>query len=57
MVRGVEDGSGGNVSDGDRQMKLRSLARPLLTSCCAARFLTHCGPVHGPGLGTPALSP
>ena len=38
-------GSGGNASDGEdgqRQMKLACL---LLTSCCAARFLTGHGPV------------
>ena len=48
------DGSGGNVSEGgemERQVKVP--ASPLLTSCCAARFLTGCGPVlvHGPGVG------
>ena len=34
-------------------MKLHSLARPPLTSCSAARFLTGRGPVpvHGPGVG------
>ena len=36
-------------SDEEQQMKLRPLvrlpARPLLTSCCAARFLTGRGPV------------
>ena len=49
------DGSGGNASDGERQMKLCLLARPPLTSCCAAWFLTGCGPVlvHGPGVGGP----
>ena len=32
-----------------------SFARPPLTSCCAARFLTGLGllPVHGPGVGNP----
>ena len=32
-----------------------SLARPLLTSCCAAQFLTGHGSlsVHGPGVGDP----
>ena len=33
------DGPGGNASDGERQMRLRSLA-----SCRAARFLTRRGP-------------
>ena len=49
------DGSGGNASGGEPQMKLRSLARPPLTSCCAARFLTGHGPlpVLGPGAGDP----
>ena len=41
---GAVDGSGGNASNGERQVKLRSLSRPRarlpLTSCCAARFLT-----------------
>ena len=34
-----------------------SLARPPLTSCCAAQFLTARGtvPICGPGLGTPVL--
>ena len=34
-----------------------SLAGPPLTSCCAARFLTGCGPetVRGPGVGDPCL--
>ena len=42
--------------DGERQMKLCLLAAcPLLTSCCAAQFLTGHGqvPVHGPGFGDP----
>ena len=30
-----------------------SLACPLLTSCCAAQFLTGLVPVHGPGVGDP----
>ena len=48
----VADGSGGNASDGERQMKLRLLAHcPLLTSCCAAQFLTG----SGPGVGDPCL--
>ena len=35
------------------------LARPLLTSCCAAWFLTGCGPVpvRGPGIGDPCFRP
>ena len=46
-----------NASDEERQMKLSSLARPLLTSCCADRFLTGRGPVvvRGPGFGDPCL--
>ena len=32
-------GSGSNASDGERQMKLQSLARLPLTSCCAAWFI------------------
>ena len=45
------------MSDGERQMKLRSLTRLLLTSCCAAWFLTDRGqvPVHSPGVGDPCL--
>ena len=63
---GLGDGSGGDGgdggdgerwgamgSDGERQMKLRSLAL-LLTSCSAARFLTGCGPDRG--LGTLVLT-
>ena len=47
---GGGNGSGGNASDGEQQMKLRSLA-----SCCAARFLTGQGlaAVHGLGVGDP----
>ena len=54
---GGGDGSGGNASDGEQQMKRHSLARLPLTSCCVARFLTGQGPVvvHGPGLGTSGL--
>ena len=58
---GVGDGSGGNASDeeqwgamgsdGERQMKLRSLAHPLLTSCCVAWFITGRGLVLVRGLG------
>ena len=51
------DGSGGNASDGERwgAADEASLACPLLTSCCVARFVTGCGPVlvHGPGVGDP----
>ena len=41
-------------NDGERAMNLCSLA-PLLTSCCAAWFLTGRGPapVRGPGVGDP----
>ena len=57
---GWGDGSGGNVSDGERwgAADEASLARPPLTSCCAAWFLTggRLVPVHGPGgLGIPDL--
>ena len=49
------DGSGNNESDAERWEveDEASLARQLLTSCCAAQFLTGCGPVpiHGPGVG------
>ena len=41
----ARDGSVGNERDGERQMKLHSLAGSLFTSYCAARFLTGCGPV------------
>ena len=63
----TDGGGGGGVvqavmratgSDEEPQMKLRGLARrSLLTSCCAARFLTGCGPVPSAawGLGSPAL--
>ena len=52
--QGRGDCSGGNASDGEWQMKLRS-HRPLLTSGCVAGFLTGCGlvPVHGLGVGDP----
>ena len=46
------DGSGGDASGGERQVTLRSLRGPPLTSRCAARFLTGRGPG---GLRTPAL--
>ena len=51
---GGGDGSGGNASDGGAADEA-SLARLPLTSCCAALFLTGCGPlsVHGPGVGDP----
>ena len=39
--------SGGNASDGERQMQLRS--SPPLTSCCAALFLTDRGWLRGWG--------
>ena len=55
----ASDGSGGNGGDGEQRGAAdeASLARPLLTSCRAARFLTGHGPlpVCGPGLWTPAL--
>ena len=44
---GVGDGSGGNASDGERQMKLRSLTLPPLTSCCAACTTTRLWPRGG----------
>ena len=51
------NGAGGNVRDGERwgAADEASLARPPLTSCCAARFLTGHGLVlvHGPGVGDP----
>ena len=53
------DGSGGNASDGEPWgvADEASLARPPLTSCCAAPFLTSWGPVpvHGPGVGGPLI--
>ena len=56
-ARGVVDGSGGNASDGDwwRTADEASLTRSLLTSCCAARFLTGRGPVPvcSPRVGDP----
>ena len=45
-----DDGSGGNVSDGEWQMKLC-----LLTSCCEAWFLRGRGQVNGPGVGDPCF--
>ena len=54
------DGSGSNASNrelwGAADEAL--LARPLLTSCCVARFLTGHGlvPVCGPGVGDPCSS-
>ena len=47
------DGSGSNESDGERWGAADEalLASPLLTSCCAARFLTG----SEQGLGTPGL--
>ena len=54
---GAVDGSGGNASDGEPQLKLFLLARLQLTSCCAAQFLIGCGPVavRGPAVGDPYL--
>ena len=56
MLEG-RDASGGNVSDGKRQMKLRSLACLPLTSCCAARLVTGCSRYWSwdQGLGTLGL--
>ena len=53
--RGGRDGSGGNVSDGEQwgAADEASPARPPLSSCCAARFLTDWSAAGG--LGTPAL--
>ena len=54
---GGGDASGGNASDRGRWGAADEalLARPPLTSCWAARFLTGLGPVpvHGPGVGDP----
>ena len=48
---------GGNVIDGEKWGAADEglLAHPLLTSCCAAWFLTGCRPVlvHGQGIGDP----
>ena len=53
------DGSGGNVSDGERWGAADEalLACPPLTSCCAAWFLTGCrlASVPGPGVGDPFI--
>ena len=50
MVQAVMQAIGSN---GEWQMKLYSLTGLLLTSCCAAKFLTVLGPVpvHSPGVG------
>ena len=49
------------MSDGERwgAADEASLARPPLTSCCAARFLTghRPVPVRGPGVGDPCSRP
>ena len=60
LTGGRAQGSGGNASGGERlyiQMKLHLLARPPLTSCCVAWFLTGHGPVpvRGPGAGDPCF--
>ena len=49
-------GSGSNANDGERQTKLRLLARCSL-SCCVAQFLTgrRQVPVHGPGVEDPCF--
>ena len=53
----VSTGSGSNVRDGELWGTAGEalLARPLLTSCCVAWFLTGLGPVLvcGPGVGDP----
>ena len=53
----MSNGSGGNVSDGERWGAADEvlLTCPLLTFCCAARFLTGRGPVsvRSPGVGDP----
>ena len=53
----VGDGSGSNVSDGEQWgvADEASLARPPLTACCVAQFLTGHGlvPVRGLGVGDP----
>ena len=57
--RGWGDGSGGNASDGERWGAADEawLARPPLTSCHGAGFLTGRGPVpvRGPGVGDPCF--
>ena len=52
---GGDDGSGGDGSDGERWGAAGEafLVRPPPTSCCAAWFLTGCGPLPARGLGTP----
>ena len=56
-LAGAWNGSGGNANDGERwgAADEASLACPLLTSCCAARFPTGRQPlpVLGPGVGDP----
>ena len=49
------DGAGGNASGGEGAADEAPLARPLLTSCSAARFLTGPGPVRvrSPAVGDP----
>ena len=58
-VSDAGDGSGGNVSDGEPwgAADEASLARPPLTSCCAAQFLTGQERYRSAawGSGTPAL--
>ena len=58
---GGGDGSGGNASDGERRGAADEapLPHPLLTSCCAARFLTGLGPVpvHSSRVGDPWSRP
>ena len=51
------DGRGGRSSDSNAGLNSRAAeasfsAHPLLTACCAARFLTGCGQVwaHNPGV-------
>ena len=58
---GVGGGSGSNASDGERwgEADEAPLARPPLTSCCAAGSVTGCGPVpvRGPGVKDPWFKP
>ena len=57
----ASSGPGGNASDGEPcgEADEATLGRPLLTSCCAARFLMGLGPVLvcGPGVGGLCVSP
>ena len=55
MDQGRGDGSGGNASDGERQMKLRLLARHHLLLCSMAPNRPWMVSVHGLGVGEPLL--